>query len=707
MSFTWVPFYEEAASCLVAWEQRQPELISFLERLRQDGLPVTRLQDRDASGANVPLREIDPFTFFGAFNRQIRQARRLAIIAEVKELLTIGSEIPSDFAGIPILDNMRSWFFSFASERKASDVPTLWRVFRLALAEAPLDNPAFAESFDAAVALKGVNVNLTMGLFWIRPKTFLNLDSTNRAYLGQELPRGGLTFATYRQIIAQVRTRFSSMVELSQAAWNKSNTPQSAGKPSPGAHGTALTRATVNHWLVGAFWDGSDPSDQTDRFRQEGIWENGYSDKYLDEVRNMAVGDRIAIKSAFVLKANLPFDARGRSVSCMDVKAVGTVVKNRGDGRVVEVEWDDTPPPGRWYFYTNQKTIWRLRPDEEYARRLIDFAFHGVPQDYAWFVQRWESLEDPAASTRLPGQGRDAHPPRPYGLDDLIADGVFVPKDDLARALERLKSKKNLILQGPPGVGKTFVARRLAYALMQEEDPSRVEMVAFHPSYAYEDFVRGFRPAVGQAGSFELRDGIFFSFCRRAEADPDRDYVFIVDEINRGNLAAIFGDLLILIEADKRGQEFSVPLVYRQQDEDRFHVPKNVYLIGMMNLADRSLAMVDYALRRRFAFLTLRPAYGSESFRTWLTDRRMNDDLVSRIVARMAALNRQIADNPQLGEHYQLGHSFFCPRGQDFSGLDEAWFRDIVETEVAPLLEEYWFDDRKRAEAAREALLAP
>ncbi|MXP66122.1 AAA family ATPase [Roseomonas sp. M0104] len=713
MSFTWIPFYEDLAHRLLDWEDRQPDLVAFLERLRVAGLPATPVNDRDVTGARVLLREIDPFTFLGACNRTLRHEQRLLIAGEMGRLLGTAVPPPSDFDGIPVLNNQRSWFFSYADERQPTDVPALWRNFRLALGQSPLEDPAFAASFDAALAVRGVNVNLTMGLFWIRPRVFLNLDSTNRAYLGEDLPRGGLSFEGYREILARAAVRFPSFPDLSLAAWRRAT--EEGGTP-PAAE-PARPSAEPTYWMVGAFWDGSDPPDQTERFRQEGIWENGYTDKYLDEVRSIAVGDRIAIKAAFSQKSGLPFDAGGRTVSCMEVKAVGTVVKNRGDGRVVEVEWEDRPPPGRWYFYTSRRTTWRLRrghQSEEYTRRLIDFAFRGVPQDYEWFRQRsWNEYTAPDTVVQDDPAGEDEPAPRgptlrPYALEDMVAEGVFVPQEDLSRALDRLRSKKNLILQGPPGVGKTFLARRLAYALMQEEDPARVEAVQFHPSYAYEDFVRGYRPVSGKAGTFALQDGVFHRFCQRAAEDPDRDYVFIIDEINRGNLAAIFGELLMLLEADKRGPDFGVPLVYQHdEEEERFHVPPRLHVIGMMNLADRSLAMVDYALRRRFGFLTLRPAYRSDAFHGWLTERGMDAALVERIVERMVALNEVIAADPLLGDHYEVGHSFFCPKGRDFSGLDRAWFEGIVETEIAPLLEEYWFDNRGRAEEARGALLAP
>jgi 5-methylcytosine-specific restriction protein B len=209
-----------------------------------------------------------------------------------------------------------------------------------------------------------------------------------------------------------------------------------------------------------------------------------------------------------------------------------------------------------------------------------------------------------------------------------------------------------------------------------------------------------------EGGKFGLQDSVFFKFCKQAETDPERDYVFIIDEINRGNLSQIFGELLMLIEADKRGPEHEIDLVYQRPNERRFFVPSNVYIVGLMNLADRSLAVVDYALRRRFAFVTLIPQYESTMFRAWILDRGMTSELVDLIVHRMGGLNQEIRDDGLLGENYQVGHSFFCPKGSDFSGLGRKWYDEIVHTEIIPLLKEYWFDNSKRLDEARGRLLA-
>jgi 5-methylcytosine-specific restriction protein B len=288
----------------------------------------------------------------------------------------------------------------------------------------------------------------------------------------------------------------------------------------------------------------------------------------------------------------------------------------------------------------------------------------------------------------------------PFTIEEATA-GVFLSQDEFEDIVDCLTRKKNIILQGPPGVGKTFLAKRLAYSLIGFKDPTRVEMVQFHQSYAYEDFIQGWRPT--STGGFELRNGIFHSFCQTAQ--DGRSHVFIIDEINRGNLSRIFGELMMLIEADKRGPEFSIPLTYSQDREERFYVPENVYFIGLMNTADRSLAMVDYALRRRFTFFDLEPQFGSDRFRSYMLELGMEDGLVSLIIQKMTDLNEAISrDTKNLGPGFVVGHSFFCPAAGEIT-LDEEWYHSVVRNEIAPLLREYWFDDVEHANSMVDNLL--
>lgn len=198
---------------------------------------------------------------------------------------------------------------------------------------------------------------------------------------------------------------------------------------------------------------------------------------------------------------------------------------------------------------------------------------------------------------------------KPYTQENFLNE-VYMSEEDYTKLRLLLQNKKNIILQGAPGVGKTFSAKRLAYSMMGDIDESRIEFIQFHQNYSYEDFMMGYRP--NEDGGFELKKGVFYNFCKRAQSNPDKDYYFIIDEINRGNLSKIFGELLMLIEKDYRDTE--IKLAY---NGEMFCVPSNLYIIGMMNTADRSLAMIDYALRRRFSFYEMTPGFDTEGFKKY------------------------------------------------------------------------------------------
>ena len=266
-----------------------------------------------------------------------------------------------------------------------------------------------------------------------------------------------------------------------------------------------------------------------------------------------------------------------------------------------------------------------------------------------------------------------------YSDGDFL-DEVFMEPEQYDTLVSLILDKKNLILQGAPGVGKTFVAKRLAYSIIGKKDTSRVMVVQFHQSYSYEDFIRGFRPT---KDGFELGEGPFYTFCKNAENDLERKYFFIIDEINRGNLSKIFGELLMLIENDKRGEKLR--LLY---SNELFSVPKNVYIIGLMNTADRSLAIIDYALRRRFAFYEMEPGFDTTGFQKIIQNAK--HDKFSALINRIKELNEVISADESLGDGFRIGHSYFCTNGE----ITDQWLSSVINFEILPLLNEYWFDEK-------------
>ena len=323
-----------------------------------------------------------------------------------------------------------------------------------------------------------------------------------------------------------------------------------------------------------------------------------------------------------------------------------------------EIDWTDV---GEW-----------PHPGKAVMKTLTDIT------SYTDYVEQLEELF--AGTEEEPANEQEKNWP-PYSKEKFL-DEVYIDDDSYNTLVGLIRNKKNVILQGAPGVGKTFAANRLAYSIMGEKNKDRVMMVQFHQSYSYEDFIEGFRPASDSDG-FEIKKGSFYKFCKKAADDADHEYFFIIDEINRGNLSKIFGELFMLIEKDKRGN--SLQLLY---SDEKFYVPGNVYIIGMMNTADRSLAMLDYALRRRFAFFEMKPAFDQDKFieyRQGLDNSKFNSliDCVKR-------LNERIKEDSSLGEGFCIGHSYFC----DLKEVTDETLSNIVEYELIPLLKEYWFDDQ-------------
>lgn len=278
-----------------------------------------------------------------------------------------------------------------------------------------------------------------------------------------------------------------------------------------------------------------------------------------------------------------------------------------------------------------------------------------------------------------------------YTRTDFLNE-VYMDEANYEELVELLKAKKNIILQGAPGVGKTFCAERLAYSIMGKKDARRIKTVQFHQSYSYEDFIMGYKPA---GETFKLRNGVFYNFCIEATNNPGQEYFFIIDEINRGNLSKIFGELLMMIEKDYRGKE--ITLAYTDQG---FHVPENLYIIGMMNTADRSLALIDYALRRRFSFFDMKPGFESEGFKNHI--KSIGSVKLEKVINLISELNANIRDDDSLGYGFEIGHSYFCGKTE---AMTDSHVRRVVKYDIIPTIQEYWFDNEKKAKEWAEKLI--
>ncbi len=569
--FAWTDFYEAVAEKLLSYKENRTALIEGIHEIASRVPGLTYLQDKFPDGTSGPLQDICPFTAMGTFNRSMTDANRKSIAGELAKFLGVTVPVPPSFEGIPVLNNQRSWFFSYADKRGAGDIDALWHVFaaasKLEESDQSEDRDAFIQAYDAATQVWGVAWNLSTGLYWAHPWDFLTLDSQSRHYINKRLglsieitaPQGPCNGQAYLKLLDNLRSRFSeddypvhSFPDLSLASWMY-----------------------------------KDPVDE--------------------------------------------------SVST-------------GDGGSTTTE-------------------------EQQAEGGVHEAF------------------------------QVAAPIVPYSVEDILKEGCFLDLAEIDLLLDRLRTKKNLILQGPPGTGKTWLAKRLAFALMGQKDDSKVRAVQFHPNLSYEDFVRGWRPT-GE-GKLSLADGVFMEAIKAARKEPSSKFLVVIEEINRGNPAQIFGELLTLLEAGKRTPSEALELCYPDADGVRrpVHIPENLYVIGTMNIADRSLALVDLALRRRFAFVGLEPRLGSV-WRQWVVKScGIDEALVTEIEQRIADLNERIASDARLGKQFRIGHSYVTPVHRVEAGDTKKWFRQVVETEIGPLLEEYWFDAPDEAHKATAQLI--
>ncbi len=702
--FVWVDFYKEFASKLLAYKNNREELVKKVKEIyAETGINMPTLE------WNNEIKDIDPFTVFGLFNKSsMREANRIKILTVIKDLFNVSSVVPTSFESIPVLNNLNATFYYFNDARGENDIDDLWNLFESAMIYSK--NPSednkdiVCKHFDLVINKKGnANSKITMGLYWISPNAFLNLDSRNEWYIYESgkipedvvasLPEIEVKIAAskYFAIVEKLREYLKSgkcslhdFKELSFEAWRYSTqvneekkAVQSQKQRDQKGFGLADDDVETVHFWIYAPGDGAC---KWDEFYKRGVMGLGWSE--IGDFSQYSSKDEMKIAMKDKIDPTKPYknDAHATWQFLQEMKPGDIVFAKRGMHSIIgrgvvisEYIYDTTDsdyPNIRKVNWTNSGD-WP-HPGQAAMKTLTDITA------YTDYVAKLNTLIDENEDGDGVEQEETLFPE--YTPEKFLED-VYMDGDSYDTLVELIRMKRNVILQGAPGVGKTFAAKRLAYSMMGCKDQNRVMMVQFHQSYTYEDFIEGFRPS-STSSSFEIKKGAFANFCKKAAEDPDNEYFFIIDEINRGNLSKIFGELFMLIENDKRGN--ALQLLY---SGDKFSVPPKLYIIGMMNTADRSLAMLDYALRRRFAFFEMKPGFESEGFREYKM--AFANAKFDSLVDCVEKLNAVIAADDSLGEGFCIGHSYFC----NLTAITDKALSNIVEYEMIPLLKEYWYDD--------------
>ena len=700
--YEWAEYYSGLAKKLLPYKVDRKSLIEIVKKV-YDKISIklpTLETDND-------IIDIDPFTVFGLFNKSSQtDANRRKILSALSRELGYNIALPENFDGVPTLNNQNATFYYFIKDRSEDDIDNLWGLFSSALEYASDKTDGnkreFIKYFDPVIQARGNNNSkITMGLYWIAAHDFINLDRRNQwfmygtdkfpAYLANKMPQipDKISAEKYLEIIDIVHEYFKKpdssyhdFIELSHAAWLCSTETNERIKAEKSLRSVVNTlgdseESETHYWLFAP----GPKAEKWEEFYNEGKMAIGWGE--LGDLRSYI--DKNAIKSGMKKVYGNEYSYRNNVHAVWqfvnEIKVGDVVFVKEGTGKilgrgVVESDYiyDKNDDSGYCHIrkvHWSNKGVWD-HPGRATIKTLTDIT---VYKDY---VEKLKALfEDD-----------DVDDDREKYFDtytkETFLNEVFMSESDYETLRTLILNKKNIILQGAPGVGKTYAAKRLAYSIIGEKDSSRVAMVQFHQSYSYEDFVIGFRPVSG--GTFDIRKGPFYNFCKKAEEDDDDNpYFFIIDEINRGNISKIFGELFMLIENDKR--DMKLPLMYGDED---FSVPKNVYIIGIMNTADRSLAMLDYALRRRFAFFEFCPAFDTESFRKYRE--RKSNAKYDKLITAIKHINGIIEQDATLGRGFRIGHSYFCTDKE----VDDRWLNAVITYEILPLLDEYWFDDRSK-----------
>lgn len=698
--FDWVDYYKDFAGILRSYKTSRAELIAKVYKIYEIADINMPTIERDNN-----VVDIDPFTVFGLFNKKLTDANRIAILRAISELFNVKTPVPTSFDSLPVLNPQNATFYYFVGDRGENDIDELWELFESALDYAASPTPdnrvKISKYFDLAINKKGNgNSKITMGLYWIAPNAFLNLDQRNTWFiyesgrmpvrLVETLPeiQSKIPSDKYFDIVEKLRAYLQSddstlkdFKELSFEAWRYSEQvnqekKQEKAQLDSGSKGAAVADEdveTVHYWI----YSPGDGATIWDECYSKGIMAIGWEE--IGDLRAYKTKDEMKQAMKERIDPTLPYKNAAHATwqFAYEMKPGDVVFAKKGMHYVIGrgiVESDYEFDPKRMDYNNIRRVRWTHKgewphPGQAVMKTLTDITA------YTDYVEKLNAMFESDVDDDVEQPEIDY----PVYNAESFLDEVYMDKSSYETLVALVRNKKNVILQGAPGVGKTFAAKRLVYSMMGVKDPNRVMMIQFHQSYSYEDFIMGFRPS---EKGFELKRGAFYTFCKEAEIDSENEYFFIIDEINRGNLSKIFGELFMLIESDKRGVELQ--LLYA---DEKFSVPGNVYIIGMMNTADRSLAMLDYALRRRFAFFEMKPGFDTEGFREYRIG--LKSVKFDRLINCVENLNAAIAADDSLGEGFCIGHSYFC----NLTKATDQALSGIVEYEIIPLLKEYWFDE--------------
>ncbi len=692
--YTWIPIYQELANTLLQYKDNRKPLVDWIYNnlssiLNNKGKPlINYLHEKDGSRIN----DIDPFSVYAIFNRGISNTNRSEILKKFKECFKLQSDIPSDYDGIPIVNPMRSFFFSWENDNKER-IENLWELFYKVL-----KGEDFSTEYNIAAKASGIKYNITMWLYWLRPYNYLAFDERNRNGLksmGLDIKESDVKdYSRYLQLINDIKEMmetgtlpFKSFPELSFTVWNHDIN----GMPIPQSK---------------RVWCWNCMGDPYESFKHDYI---GMGDS-VKEIKDYSV---------FKTKEELGQEYR----------------KNHGNA-------DVSVPDAYWKFMKEVSegdivVVTTNKMQNEKNTHLL----------YGWgiFSSDFYSVVDDDDHLR-----RDVKWHKPYLdnpiLDDELRNSLFFHSTTASQAskiikllninlnkdkemdriqphIELLKANYNVILTGAPGTGKTYLAKQIAAIMIgckTEELAStgHFGFVQFHPSYDYTDFVEGLRPVKGKdsnAIGFERKDGVFKEFCENAlkETDSKTPYIFVIDEINRGEISKIFGELFFSIDPSYRGKAGAVRTQYanlqttsnafdavlNSDTYGHFFVPENVYIIGTMNDIDRSVESMDFAMRRRFAWEEVTAKESMDNILTQDNLKGVDRDTINELRNRMQNLNdaiigkynkeSNVARSMRLGTAYQIGGSYFLKFGEYYKYGKEEAFNKLWNNHIKNVVSEY------------------